>query len=114
MPRTFKLGNNKKFQEHFVEHKTLTYSECYILLLWRNDLVEGSWMQARFWNKVGRKSLFLGPQSKPKTSKGNKASLSSIKEVKYIAVTVRLSLKIWIIDHLNKRSAIAPYKKGFF
>ena len=76
--------------------------------------MEGSWMQARFWNKVGRKSLFLGPQSKPKTSKGNKASLSSIKEVlKYIAVTVRLSLKIWIIDHLNKRSAIAPYKKVF-
>ena len=77
--------------------------------------MEGSWMQARFWNKVGRKSLFLGPQSKPKTSKGNKASLSSIKELKYmVAVTVRLSLKIWIIDHLNKRSAIAPYKKVFF
>ena len=76
--------------------------------------MEGSWMQARFWNKVGRKSLFLGPQSKPKTSKGNKASLSSIKEVlKYIAVTVRLSLKIWIIDHLDKRSAIAPHKKVF-
>ena len=72
------------------QHQYVAYSSrcqfCYFALLlmkpnydvthilWRNDLVEGSWMQARFWNKVGRKSLFLGPQSKPKTSKGNKAS----------------------------------------
>ena len=51
------------------QHQYVAYSSrcqfCYFALLlmkpnydvthilWRNDLVEGSWMQARLWNKVG-------------------------------------------------------------